>query len=164
MTTCRECGHNVSSAAPVCPNCGVKSPDPKKHRAAATAGKFIVWAAVFVGGCTYVAIQTPLFFGTKEEQNAKNLADKRRDCTDERLFARAVVGADVEPDAMICPKGVSSSSLGELVRAVRYSGYSCDTVGFATFYDGASHEIWCDSSRHQYTLDDKGGRWQVSVK
>lgn len=48
MRKCRECGHEVSSKAKTCPNCGIKNPGRRAVRPgtvlAVVIGFFIVWA------------------------------------------------------------------------------------------------------------------------
>ena len=54
MTTCRECGANVSSAAATCPHCGIECPSAAVKQSQATA-KLIrnMLVIVIVGGGVY---------------------------------------------------------------------------------------------------------------
>ena len=47
MPKCKECGHEVSSTAEACPNCGAKI----SHYPVKKALNIIYWVAAILGGC-----------------------------------------------------------------------------------------------------------------
>jgi hypothetical protein len=48
LKKCRECGHEVASSAPTCPNCGVKGPGKKSPTISAGAGCLIILVFLFI--------------------------------------------------------------------------------------------------------------------
>jgi hypothetical protein len=51
LVSCRECGKEVSSQAPVCPYCGIKNPSKKSHQI--RMGLTIAIIAVVIGLCAF---------------------------------------------------------------------------------------------------------------
>lgn len=48
---------------------------------------------------------------------------------------------------------------------VRAHGYRCDSISsFQPFVMSAGYTIRCNNYRYTYELEDKGGRWVVTVK
>lgn len=55
-----------------------------------------------------------------------------------------------------------AQAAAELVKAY---GYRCDSISsFQSFIMGGGYKINCNSFRYTYELEDKGGRWVVTVK
>lgn len=58
LAPCRECGHDVSSSAPTCPQCGVKHPDATQAKRASTASYAMGLALAVVGVLLVMGLMT----------------------------------------------------------------------------------------------------------
>jgi hypothetical protein len=57
LPTCRDCGHEVSSSAKRCPNCGCSNPSTPQWLMATVACLFLM-PFVLIGGCVILAVAT----------------------------------------------------------------------------------------------------------
>jgi hypothetical protein len=74
-----------------------------------------------------------------------------------------VSATPVEPGAMIS-NDVTSEQVAALAALVSASGYRCDTVSGATrFIFSHGFNLYCNNHRYSYEIEDKGGRWTVTV-
>jgi hypothetical protein len=79
-------------------------------------------------------------------------------------------GTPVEPRAVIysddqTPFAEILKAAGEAANLVRANGYRCDSVSaFRPFFWGNGYKLVCNEFRYEYDVEDKGGRWEVTVK
>ncbi len=79
-------------------------------------------------------------------------------------------GTPVEPRAVIYHD--DQTPLADVLKAadqaaglVRANGYRCDSVSaFRPFLWGLGYKLVCNEFRYEYDVEDKGGRWEVTVK
>lgn len=61
--------------------------------------------------------------------------------------------------------GVSGNQVDAIQKAIKLSGYKCDTVdSIIPFNFSRGFSIWCNNFRYSYELADKGGRMVITVK
>lgn len=78
----------------------------------------------------------------------------------------AIAATPIDTNSVIFPEFKSSPErLEALVRLVKAHGYRCDSVSVAkTMAWGNGFVLICNRTRYEYEIEDKGGRWQVTVK
>lgn len=56
-------------------------------------------------------------------------------------------------------------ALAGLIALIRLRGYRCDTINAARpfLFSGSGYVLDCDGFRYRYTIEDRGGRWTVTV-
>jgi len=48
---------------------------------------------------------------------------------------------------------------------IRTRGYRCDTISsISIWFSGKGYTVKCNGYRYHYEIEDKGGRWTVSLK
>ena len=78
----------------------------------------------------------------------------------------ASAATPIEPNAVI-DSGFTKTAqvIEELVGLVRANGYRCDSVSVARrMLMSSGFVLLCNSARYEYEIEDKGGRWRVTVK
>jgi hypothetical protein len=79
-------------------------------------------------------------------------------------------GTQVEPRAVIysddqTPLAERLKAAREAASLVRANGYRCESISaFRPFLWGNGYNLVCNEFRYEYDVEDKGGRWQVTVK
>lgn len=78
------------------------------------------------------------------------------------LFA----GTPIERDAVINSKlRGETQALEEMVRLVRANGYRCDSISAARpMMFSRGFVLVCNGFAYEFEIEDKGGRWRVTVK
>ena len=70
----------------------------------------------------------------------------------------------LEPDAII-GSDVGENRINTLIKMVRESGHRCDTVSSAReLVFSTGYQLVCNQYRYEYLIQDKGGRWVVTVE
>lgn len=88
----------------------------------------------------------------------------------DKLPSATSEGTPVEPRAVIyiddeTKIAVMLNAAGEAAGLVRANGYRCDSIsGFRPFLSGNCYNLVCNEFRYEYDIEDKGGRWEVTVK
>ena len=88
----------------------------------------------------------------------------------DKLPSATPEGTPVEPRAVIyiddeTKIAVMLNAAGEAAGLVRANGYRCDSIsGFRPFLSGNCYNLVCNEFRYEYDIEDKGGRWEVTVK
>lgn len=79
---------------------------------------------------------------------------------------QAAFGVPIEPDAVINPKFREDTDLmSELAHFVRASGYRCDSISaLHPRSDSHGFQLVCDRSAYKYAIENKDGRWNVTVE
>ena len=75
----------------------------------------------------------------------------------------------VEAGAIIGPKLEKLSNrqelFGSLVVMIRARGWRCDSISAArTFFWGRGFDVKCNGYAYHYQIEDRGGRWVVTLK
>jgi hypothetical protein len=69
----------------------------------------------------------------------------------------------IEPNAV--RRHTDDSTINELVRVIRARGYKCDSVSAAIPWPvNPGYTVRCNQFNYTYHVEDKGGRWVVSVR
>lgn len=110
LTSCHECGHQVSDEAPACPGCGAPMRAAIKKAAKAAArekSKNVAVGRLALIGLAVVLVVVVMSFGEstedqtrrREEMAAEATARKEALCTDEMNTAALALVADLRPAA-----------------------------------------------------------------
>lgn len=68
----------------------------------------------------------------------------------------------IEPDAQV---GVTRDVAISLAELIKIYGYRCDSIsGARKFLTGRGFVVNCNNYRYTYEIEDKGGRWVISVQ
>jgi hypothetical protein len=72
----------------------------------------------------------------------------------------------IEPDAAIDDSLKSETKLmAELVTAVRTKEFRCDSIStLRSLQNSHGYKLVCNGFQHRYNIEDKGGRWAVTVE
>lgn len=69
----------------------------------------------------------------------------------------------IEPNAV--RRHTDDSTINELVRVIRARGYKCDSVSAAIPWPvNPGYTVRCNQFNYTYHVEDKGGRWVVSLR
>jgi hypothetical protein len=80
------------------------------------------------------------------------------------LSATATAQTPIEPDATI-GEGLSREVIEAAVQMVRQNGYRCDSVSsMQKFLLSRGFNLYCNRFNYHFQIEDKGGRWTVTVK
>lgn len=139
MKPCRECGAEISSHAKTCPHCGIDKP----FRMAAQRGldSFGSWAIKL--GLLIILLG---IIGA--------------------AFAQTV---RLEPDAIVDPKLKEAANLQAVLDAaaamIRARGWRCDSISaIRRFFVSRGLDVKCNRYAYHYEIEDKGGRWVVTLQ
>lgn len=83
-----------------------------------------------------------------------------------RVLQPASSSVPIEPDAVIDPKlEQDSDQMDELAHFARASGYRCDSISaLQALSNSDGFKLECNRFTFKYEIDDKAGRWTVTVK
>jgi hypothetical protein len=78
----------------------------------------------------------------------------------------AVAETPIEAGAIVDKSVYKTPQLLEvLVSKVRINGYKCDSVSYASrMAYNPGFILGCNKSRYKYEIEDKGGKWQVTLE
>ncbi len=84
------------------------------------------------------------------------------------LASTTVNAAPLETDAIYNSKWTQSRAQ-ELAREagvrIRLAGYKCDTISsIRLWFSAKGYTINCNQYRYKYEIEDKGGRWVVTLQ
>ncbi len=69
----------------------------------------------------------------------------------------------IEPNAV--RRHTDDSTINELVRVIRARGYKCDSVSAAIPWPvNPGYTVRCNQFNYTYQVEEKDGRWVVSVR
>ena len=79
------------------------------------------------------------------------------------LASTSAIAADVPYDGIV--KQERKVKAQAAATMVKIYGYRCDSISsFMPFILSAGYKISCNNYRYSYELEDKGGRWVVTVQ
>lgn len=79
------------------------------------------------------------------------------------LFGFTAFGVSIEKDAII--NSALADKAPELAKIIKMYGYRCDSISVARpFMVGRGFTLVCNNYAYEYDIEDKGGRWRVTVK
>ena len=139
---------------------------------------------LFLGACTQLLQQNGLVSSTAEEcaTQGKQLDQATGECLAKASTAKPrahvaarptasgpgvdPVNAIMEPDATLDDTLKDDTKLiSGLVGLVRANSYRCDAISAVKPFDKLNgFRLACDHFRYKYAIEDRGGRWMITVE